>query len=223
MAATVDLSPFEPVSLFDPSTVSPSRPGSLRAPRAAAVKTGPPKERANRRRRLGLEGGEHGARLALPEPAVISGLASLVGFPAAIAVAELALRYARSMVIATCVISVLVCVALAVTAGGCVRIVRPLLVLVLLQVSSIGDVGALTIGAVEAADAARRGAALALYVFTGYVTAFAGPVIASVALDWFGGAGRPEAWSAAFAAIALGSAAAACAVGAAATLPGPIC
>jgi hypothetical protein len=28
----------------------------------------------------------------------------------------------------------------------------------------------------------------------------------ALALDWFGGAGRPEAWSAAFAAIALGSA-----------------
>jgi hypothetical protein len=94
-----------------------------------------------------------GNRLALPGPAVISGLASLVGFPVNIAVAELALRYGRSMVITTCVISVLVCVALASTAG--------------------------------------------------------------VALDWFGGAGRPEAWSAAFAAIALGSAVAACAMAAA--------
>jgi len=63
---------------------------------------------------LGLPGN----RLALPGPAVISGLASLVGFPVNIAVAELALRYGRSMVIATCVISVLVCVALAITAGG---------------------------------------------------------------------------------------------------------
>jgi predicted MFS family arabinose efflux permease len=154
-----------------------------------------------------------GNRLALPGPAVISGLASLVGFPVNIAVAELALRYGRSMVITTCVISVLVCVALAITAGVPVRIVLPLLVLV--QVTSIGDVGALTSGAVEAADAGRQGAALAVYAFTGYVTAFAGPVVAGVALDWFGRAGRPEAWSAAFAAIALGSAVAACAMAAA--------
>ncbi len=36
----------EPVSLFDRSTVSPSRPGFRAAPRAAAVKTGPTKGRA---------------------------------------------------------------------------------------------------------------------------------------------------------------------------------
>ena len=84
-----------------------------------------------------------------------------------------------------------------------------------MQATSIGDVGALTSGAVEAADAARRGAALAVYAFTGHVTAFAGPVVAGVALDWFGGAGKSEGWSAAFAAIALGSAVAACAVAAA--------
>jgi hypothetical protein len=53
----------KPVSLFGQSTVSPSRPGPLRAPRAAAVKTGPPEGLGHRRRRLGLEGGEHGARL----------------------------------------------------------------------------------------------------------------------------------------------------------------
>jgi len=158
---------------------------------------------------LGLPGN----RVALPGPAVISGLASLVGFPVNTAVAKLALRYGRLAVIATCVLSVLVCVALAVTAGGPVRIVLPLLVLV--QVTSIGDVGALTSGAVEAADAARRGAALAVYAFTGYGTAFAGPVVAGVALDWIDGAGRPEAWSAAFAAIAVGSAVAACAMAAA--------
>jgi MFS family permease len=158
---------------------------------------------------LGLPGNS----LALPPPAVISGLASLVGFPVNIAVAELALRRGRWMIIATCIVSVLVCVALAATAGGPVRLVLPLLVLV--QVTSIGDVGALTSGAVEAADAARRGAALAVYAFTGYVTAFAGPVVAGIALDRFGGVGSSTGWSAAFATIALGSAVAACAVGAA--------
>jgi hypothetical protein len=57
---------------------------------------------------------------------------------------------------------------------------------VLVQVTSIGDIRALTSGAVEAADAARRGAAFAVYAFSGYVIAFAGPVVAGVALDWFG-------------------------------------
>jgi hypothetical protein len=80
---------------------------------------------------------------------------------------------------------------------------------------SIGDIGAFTSGAVEAADAARRGAALAVYAFTGYVIAFASRVVAGVARDWFGDAGRSEGWSAAFAATALGSAVAACAMAAA--------
>jgi MFS family permease len=71
---------------------------------------------------------------------------------------------------------------------------RVLPLLVLVQVTSIGDIGALTSGAVEAADAARRGAALAVYAFSGYVIAFAGPVVAGVALDWFGDGGRPEGW-----------------------------
>ena len=132
----------------------------------------------NSRRVLGRNSG---SASRLPEPATISGLASLAGFPVNIAVAELALRYGQPMIIATCVISILVCIALAMTAGGPALIVLPLLVLV--QVTSICDVGALTSGGVEAADAARRGAALAVYAFSGYVTAFAGPVAAGVALD----------------------------------------
>jgi len=152
-----------------------------------------------------------GNDLSLPAPAVISGIASLIGFPVNIIIAELTLRYGRRVIVATCLFSVLVCVALAATAGGPIPVVLPLLVLV--QITSIADVGALTSGAVEAAGAARRGAALAVYAFSGYVTAFFGPVVAGIALDQFGGARSPEGWTAAFAAIALGSAVAAWAVG----------
>ena len=157
---------------------------------------------------LGLPGND----LSLPAPAVISGIASLIGFPANLVVAELTLRYGRRVIVATCLFSVLVCIALAATAGGPVLVVLPLLVLV--QITSIADVGALTSGAVEVAGAAQRGAALAVYAFSGYVTAFCGPVVAGIALDQFGGARSPEGWTAAFAAIALGSAVAAWAVGA---------
>jgi MFS family permease len=148
-----------------------------------------------------------GNYLPLPGLAVISGLASLAGFPVSIAVAELALRYGRRVIVATCLTSVLVCLALTVTAGGPTLVVVPLLVLV--QITSIADAGALSSGAVAAADPARRGAALAAYAFTGYTAAFVGPVAVGIALDQFGGAGSPTGWTAAFATMALGSTAAA--------------
>src|SRR5437764_14984247 len=96
---------------------------------------------------------------------------------------------------------------LAAMAGGPTLVVLPLLMLV--QITSIADAGALSSGAVAAADPARRGTALAAYAFIGYTAAFAGPVAVGIALDLFGGAGRAMGWTAAFATIALGSTAAA--------------
>jgi MFS-type transporter involved in bile tolerance (Atg22 family) len=105
---------------------------------------------------------------------------------------------------------VLVCLALAVTAGGSVFLVLPLLVLV--QITSIADAGALSSGAVAVADPERRGAALAAYAFIGYTAAFVGPVAVGSAVDWFGGAASAAGWAAAFVTMALGSTAAACAM-----------
>ncbi|MGC2414548.1 MAG: hypothetical protein WA459_17840 [Stellaceae bacterium] len=144
-----------------------------------------------------------GNQLRLPEPAIISGIASLAGFPAAVAVAELALRYGRVAITATCLISVLVCLGLAATAGGPTLVILPLLVLV--QITSIADAGALSTGAVATADPARRGTALATYAFIGYTSAIAGPVAVGVALDQFGGVGSAMGWTAAFATMGLGS------------------
>ena len=59
---------------------------------------------------------------------------------------------------------------LAAMAGGSIGIVLPLLVLV--QITSFADVGALAGGAVAAADPAPRGAALALYALAGFTTGF---------------------------------------------------
>jgi MFS family permease len=145
--------------------------------------------------------------LALPEPAVISGLASLAGFPVSIAVAELALRWGSRAILATCVASVAILLALAMTAGGPTLVILPLLVSA--QVASMADASALASGAVAAADPARRGTALAVYAFTGYTAAFFGPVAVGAALDHFGGAGNPLGWSAGFVTMALGSTAAA--------------
>jgi MFS family permease len=152
-----------------------------------------------------------GNGLRLPPLGVIAGLASLAGLPVSIGVAELAARHGRQRtIVAACIFSVVVCLALAATAGGPSGIVMTLLILV--QITSFADVGALAGGAVAAADPARRGAALAIYALAGYATGFLGPVAVGLALDWFGGAGSVAGWRAAFVTIALGSAVAACAV-----------
>jgi len=125
--------------------------------------------------------------------------------------AEVAVRQGcRSVIIGICSVSVATCIALAVTAGGPIEIVLPLLILV--QITSFADVGALAGGAVAAADPAQRGAALALYALAGFTTGFLGPVAVGNTLDWFGGAGSASGWMAGYVVIALGSTAAAWAV-----------
>jgi MFS family permease len=152
-----------------------------------------------------------GNALPLPALGVVAGVASLAGVPASIAVAELASRYGRPrLIIMTSFVSVAVCLALAATAGGPIPIVLSLLVLV--QITSFADVGALAGGAVAAADPARRGGALALYALVGFASGFAGPVVVGTVLDWFGGARSVTGWEAAFAVMAVGSAVTALAV-----------
>jgi MFS family permease len=148
--------------------------------------------------------------LHVPRPADISGLASLAGFPISILVAEFALRWGPQAIVLACIGSVLVLLALAATAGGPSLVILPLLILA--QIASIADASALQSGAVSASDPARRGAALALFAFIGYVSAFIGPVAVGVALDAFGGARNPTAWTAAFLTMAVGSTAAALAM-----------
>jgi MFS family permease len=152
-----------------------------------------------------------GNHLTLPALGLVAGVASLAGVPASIVMAEVAVRYGRRpAIICTCVISVATCLALAATAGGPIGIVLPLLILV--QITSFADVGALAGGAVAAANPVQRGAALALYALAGFTTGFVGPVAVGTALDWFGGAASASAWMMGFITISLGSAAAAWAV-----------
>ncbi len=152
-----------------------------------------------------------GNELDLPNLAVISGLASLAGVPASIVVAELATKWNRSrVIIATCVVSVAVCLALAATAGGATAIVLTLLVL--LQSSSFADVSALGVGAVVLSDPARRGAALSVYALAGFTTGFLGPAAVGLSLDWFGGVDSRIGWTAAFLTMNIGSTAAGLAV-----------
>jgi MFS family permease len=148
-----------------------------------------------------------GNELDLPNLAVISGLASLSGVPASIVVAELAAKWGRTrIIIATCVVSVAVCLALAAAAGGDMAIVLTLLIL--LQITSFADVSALGVGAVASSDPARRGAALAVYALAGFTTGFLGPAAVGLSLDWFGGVDSPSGWMAAFLTMSIGSTAA---------------
>jgi MFS family permease len=152
-----------------------------------------------------------GNHISLPPLGLVSGLASLAGVPVSMVMAEIAVRRGRRpVVIGICLVSVATCLALAATAGGSIWIVLPLLVLV--QITSFADVGALAGGAVAAADPAQRGAALALYALAGFTTGFLGPVAVGNVLDRFGGAASSSGWVAGYLVIALGSAFAAWAV-----------
>ena len=155
--------------------------------------------------------GVPGNHLRLPALGLVAGVASLLGVPASVVMAEIASRYARRpVIIGICLVSVTTCLALAATAGGPIWVVLPLLVLV--QITSFADVGARAGGAVAAADPVQRGAALALYALAGFTTGFLGPVAVGTVLDWFGGAASALGWTAGYLVIALGSAAAAWAV-----------
>src|SRR6516165_10224560 len=152
-----------------------------------------------------------GNHIALPALGLVSGAASLAGVPVSMVMAEVAARHGRRrVVIGICFASVATCLALSATAGGSIWIVLPLLVLV--QITSFADVGALAGGAVAAADPTQRGASLALYALAGFTTGFLGPVAVGTVLDWFGGTASAPGWMAGFTLIALGSTAAALAV-----------
>jgi MFS family permease len=145
-----------------------------------------------------------GNALPLPALGIVAGVAALAGVPASIVVAEIATRCGRQQTIVfTCVASVAVCLALAVASGGPIWIVLSLLVL--LQITSFADVGALAGGTVAAAHPERRGAALALYALVGFAAGFAGPVAVGSALEAFGGVHSNTGWCVGFLVMALGS------------------
>jgi MFS family permease len=152
-----------------------------------------------------------GNQLALPNAAVVAGIASMAGLPASVLVAELASRWNRSgAIIATCVVSISVCVALAATAGGNAALVLTLLIL--LQITSFADVGALGVGAIVASTPSRRGASMAVYALAGFSSGFLAPAAIGLVLDIFGGGGSESGWTAAFLVMAVGSSATAVAM-----------
>jgi MFS family permease len=138
-----------------------------------------------------------GNELTFLNPPVLSGIAALLGVPAGILVAELATTWGRAYsIVATCIVSGLVCLALALTAGG--PIIPVLILLMLLQMTSFADVATLSVGAVTSVHPQRRGAAMAVYSLIGYLAGFAGSVTFGLFLGWFGGANSSTGWFAAF-------------------------
>ncbi len=84
--------------------------------------------------------------------------------------------------------------------------------LILVQITSFADVGALAGGAVSAAEPGPAGGGARRLRARRLHHGLSRPVAVGVALDWFGGAASVAGWRAAFVTIALGSAVAACAV-----------
>jgi len=144
-----------------------------------------------------------GNELPFLNPAILSGIAALLGVPAGIMVAELAIRWGRARaIIATCIVSGLVCLSLAITAGG--PVIPVMILLMMLQMTSFADVATLSVGAVTSVPPQERGAAMAVYSLLGYFAGFAGSVAFGLFLGWFGGAHTSGGWSAAFAMLILG-------------------
>ncbi|MCG8543971.1 MAG: hypothetical protein MJE12_07155, partial [Alphaproteobacteria bacterium] len=85
----------------------------------------------------------------------------------------------------------------------------PFLIIVLLiaiyLMAGFGDTATLASGIVEAAASQYRGATLAVYALTGFAGGMAGPVTFGAVLDWTGGRDDPNAWSWAFASLAIGA------------------
>src|SRR3954470_13381883 len=68
----------------------------------------------------------------------------------------------------------------------------------------MAESGTLTAGMVGAVPPELRGAAMGLYSLAGFGGGLLGPVVFGAALDVAGGAARPHAWVAAYAAIGSG-------------------
>ncbi len=137
--------------------------------------------------------------------AVLSGLSAMISVPATVLIAELAVRFGRPRVIAaTATASILVCALLGLAAEASFPLALALLILH--GITSFGDTGSITGGAVAATDPRYRGLSLAAYAFAGFTTGFLGPLAVGFALQAAGGVADGRAWALAFAVMALGSA-----------------
>jgi predicted MFS family arabinose efflux permease len=141
--------------------------------------------------------------LALPEPMLVSFLASLLAMPASILGNEMSLRYGRQRAVTWIqVASALTALGLGLFAGGSAWL---LLVLILIySVTVPADSGSLTAGMMAQAQAEYKGLTLALHSTVGFGLSALSGWLVGLALDAQGGSHAPEAWLAAFGVLAVG-------------------
>jgi MFS family permease len=133
-------------------------------------------------------------------PANIATVSGLVAMATSIGGNELCARFGRRRTIAWVMAG---SAAAALTIGFAVELpygVVAALVLVYAGVIQL-DSGALTAGAVGAADPARRGAAMAIHALIGFCVAGVGPLAFGAVLDAAGPESPATAWGLAFAAV----------------------
>lgn len=136
-------------------------------------------------------------------PAGTATAGALVAMLASIGGADLALRIGRRrLVLASIASSGVASLALGWTAALPYATVMAFIILqsALVQLDS----AALTTGAIQAADPARRGAAMALHSFLGFTAGAVAPAVVGGVLDAAGGGGSPLAWGLAFVAVGCG-------------------
>ncbi len=135
-------------------------------------------------------------------PAVIATLASLLGVPATILVAELVPRVNRRWVISvTMMVSAITGIGLAVSLWAPYGLALTLVFLYGAAVAA--DSGTINGGIVARADAAIRGQTMAMHALFSAAAAFVLPIIFGVVLDLGGGEHSQAAWTWAFVATAV--------------------
>jgi MFS family permease len=134
----------------------------------------------------------------------IAALVGFLGMPASIVGNELAIRFGRRRTVsAYMLVSAALCSAIGFAAG------QPFLAVVALCLAHgltvTADSAAITTGAVQAAEAGRKGATMAMHSFLGFGVSFLGALAPGVALDLGGGRDSATAWGFAWLTIAAGA------------------
>ena len=130
---------------------------------------------------------------------------SLVGMPASVLGAHLALRHDRRQTVSV-VMGVSVITGCSLGFLGAAPFMVVVLIAGLYSGFIMGDSAALTGGTVAAARAGERGATLAMHSVWGFSGGFLGPLVVGVVLDLAGGRQSIQGWGLAFIAMAGGSA-----------------
>lgn len=138
---------------------------------------------------------------ALWRPSTVAMIVVLVGVPGSILGNELALRVGRvRAIVGVAVITACLAALVGWSSAWPAWLLGAMLVVYKFMI--MADSGALTAGAVAAAEPERRGATMAVHSTLGFLGAFLGPVVFGLTLDGLGGPGQPVAWGIAFTSLA---------------------